>query len=412
MSDLLVRYNDFSKGDSGWVDKARVGPGYFQGEQIVPYRDGSVGPRSGLLDLDNEAPPAGPLYDVGYVDMATGGTEYVWVHKGAKLARIPVYDGSGRVLTGQSFANVTGSFANQDPVTDSVEYDPNITYFTILHGRTYKCDWSAGANGTLTMFAGSPGGRCMEVFGKFLVLGGDQSHPNRIFYSEPGNHGVFPPANFVDVGPSGVGAPTIRAMKRLRDQLLVWTDLGQLFIITGTFGANEVIREFMPGDQMSGPASNKSIVRSRDGVVWWTRREEVPNLNDQTYNLPSAVPVSFTGGQRVERLDLGGYLRQDKFASNRESFTAGVAGRSERSLLLVDHSTGRVLLCRGDAWTRHQFADGNLLHVVAGSRGEMFAMNEDGAHLWAWLFELERPPWAFGGSGVEPLPWADTDSRL
>lgn len=403
MSKLLARYDDFTKGDAGWVDKSKVQAGFFLGENVVPYRDGSIGPRSGRLDLSAIGPPSGTVHQIGYVDLAGPGNEYVWLHKGTHLARIPVYNVSGLTLTAQSYVLATGSFAI-DADGDSVDYDAAHTLFVVVDDKCYSCDWGAGAGGTLTALAGSPGGACMELFANCLVVGNLTSHPNRIAFSKPSDFSTWPAKNFVDLSEGGAAAgaaPRIRAMKRVKDTLLVWTDLGQLFSITGTLGENEVIREFMHGDQVAGPAGPYSVARARDGTAWWTRREEVPNSAGPVYGAPSAMPVFYNAGNRDETPEMSGYLQQPFYSSARASFTFAVAGRSNSSVLLMDE-TGRVLMLRHGVWSRHFFTGQDRYRCTVGSRGEVFFVNSDGSTLSVWQFELERPPWRASGG---PLPY-------
>lgn len=420
MSKLIARWTDFTKGEAGWVDKARVPDGFLTGENAIVYRDGAVGPRSGILDLGATSIPTPTLQDMGYVDLGLGGIEYVWVRAQGKLARVAVYDATGKVLSGQAFHLTTGTFATSLQ-GDSVEYSPSITLFTQELGTCYKCDWATGANGTLTAIAGSPAGSCIEIFGSFLVVAGDGVgglHRNRVHWSKQDDFTTWPAANFLDLGNIGnvgggwIGGPAITSIRKVKDQLLVFMDTGQLFVITGTLGENEVVREFEPGDRMSGPAFPSSTARSRDGAVWWTRREEVPNSEDQAYDFPSAVPVKYQGGQRSEAIALAGYLRQLAFKSTRVSQTLAVPGRSDGSVVLLD-AANRALLIREGVWSRHvwgtETADTDHLRATVGSRGDCYMMDGAMTGLRAWQFELERPPWSYRGSAQEPLPYDSSD---
>lgn len=423
---LLARYADFSKGDAGWVDKANVPAGSFTGEQVCLYRDGSVGPRSGVLDLAPTGLPAGTIQGIGYVDQAvTGGVDWVWIHKGTTLGVVPVYDTNGHVLTGQAFAASAGAFAHNPTsnVVDTVDYSPTTTIFTLFGDQAYKADWSTGAAGTLSALTGSPGAGCCEVIAGYLVLASSPTNTNRLFFSKFGDFTTWPALNFIDIsgGLTGAGSPIISAIRALRDVLLVWTHIGQLFIVSNiqpdpTSGVvTAQIRQFMPGDVMSGP-EKKAIGRAREGAAWWTRRDSLPFPGDQAYDAPSAVPVSFDGATRVEFPPQGGYLRQPDFTNDRLSRTTAVPGREEKSILLLDHG-GRALIGKDPnksgtlTWTRHNLAasgvSGHL--VTVGLRGDLFMLDAAGADLSAWQFELDRPPWKFSGSAVETLPYTPLD---
>lgn len=422
MSVLLARWNDFTKGDAGWLDKSKIAAGFFTGENVQVFRDGSVGPRSGLLDLAPVSLPGAGTYTpqcMGYVDMDNTGVEYVWIAAGFgasgltnAVGRVAVFDANGKVLTGQTFHAVSGAFT-QCPV-DAVQYDARITLMvTQLHG-VYKVDWSSGSNGTASAVGGSPNGGCIEIFGDFLCVAAPSfAQANRIMFSKASDYTTWPAGNFVDVGTAGnIGGdvPAIVAMRRVKDQLLVFCDTGQLFVITGTLGSNEVIREFMPGDAMSGPSVPSSVARTRDGGIWWTRREEMVNVIDQPdTGLPSAVPVTYNGGTRTESPTFGGHLRQSALKTNKRSQTLAVPGRIDKSCVLLDEQN-RALIQRDGVWTRHEW---DFLHYRAavGSRGDLYLVDSPLANLHAWQFELERPPYynQFGGSGVEVLPYDTSD---
>lgn len=411
MSRILATWNDFTKGEAGWVDKQAIQAGFWQGENVVAYRDGSIGPRSGVLNLAPTGLPAGTVFELGYVDLADNTKpEYVWLRKGTVLTRVAVYDASGFALTGQVFHATAGAFAVAN-VGDSVEVNPQITIFTVYTDKCYMVNWTTGANGTLSGIAGSPGGTCCELFGDFLVIGHTSGHTNRLQWSEKGDYTTWPAANFLDIGDDvAVGAPGIAAIVRSKDQLVIFLENGQMYTLTGTLGENEVVREFMPGDMMSAPFGAQSPVRARDGSVWFTRREETPNVNDQFYDLPSAMPVSYFGGQRTEYPMLGGYLRQQQFQSNRSSQTVGVTGRSDKSVVLLDNGS-RALLFRNGAWSRHVWNANDHYRVTPGSRGDLYMISVDNVAptLHAWQFELERPPWKFSASGAERLPYTPDD---
>ncbi len=418
MTKILAKYVDFSKGESGWVDKSKLLPGYFTGEQVVCFRDGSVGPRSGVLDLTSTASiPAGTLFNMGYVNITGANPEWVFVHKGTKIAAVPVYDNAGNVLTGQAWVQSAASFAATpvSGISDFIFHEPGTLFITLSGDKTYKVDFfTTPGTPVLTAIAVSPGGRCIEQFGAFMCVANVAGNPNRVFFSAKGDPSTWPPANFFDLGFTGTSVPNILAMRALRDMLLVWTNTGELFIVTApggnllqTGGPN--IREYLYGDQTTGPGSPDSVVRARDGNVWWTRREELPYQQDQTVDAPSALPVSFDGAKRTDDLQRGGYLRQPSFSIERRSLTTGWPGRSDGSVCLADQS-GRVLAKRNDAWSRHHLTGLLTTHIACGLRGDAFGLDAaTGAKIMAWQFDLERPPWSFAGSAGAKIPYDAND---
>lgn len=415
MSQLLAKWTDFSKGEAGWMDKAAIPAGYFTGEQVMLYRDGSIGPRSGVIDLGPTGLPAGALQGIGYVHIGTSGaTNYVWIHKGTTIGRIPVYNTTGKVLGGQAFAACAGSFAAVPPgtaIADYVDYSPTALIIAVDADKAYVVDWTVGANGTLTALTGSPGGAHVELFNEFLLLAGNPTFPNRVWYSAPGNFNSWPAGNFFDIsgGLTGTASPVITCLRRLRDMILIFTDIGQLFICTNLTSDPTTlqIRQFLPGDVMSGPR-DRAIVRDRVGNIWFTRRDELPFIGDQNYGSPTAVPVAFDGATRREYIEQAGYLRQPDYSSDRLSRTAGVPGRHQSSVVLTDQAA-RALIWRNGTWSRHRLPamDGGI--VGNGIRGEMFLMDAAHTTVYAWLFEFDRPPYKFAGGATDVLPWSAVD---
>jgi hypothetical protein len=409
VSRILTRYNDFTKGEAGWSDKNRIAPGYFDGESVQVYRDGTLGPRSGIVDLAPTAWPAGTIFDMGYVDTGNNGDEYLWVRKGTALARVRVYQQTGtlaKVVSAQAFSTDATAFTSAQ-VGDYVDYEKAVTLFTISGDKCYKAVWTNAVGTWLSAIAGSPGGRCCELYGDFFVVGNVSGHTNRLVFSAAANYASWPAANFLDLGNAGNagtgGAPTITAIRKVKDQLLVFADTGQMWVITGTLGANEVVREFMPGDKTNGPGTPKALARDRAGGLWWTRREDIV-AEGETWDSASAMPVSYLAGVRGEVPVQAGYLRQPTFSSNRTSDTIGFTPRNDKSAVLMDRAPGgemRALIYRDGVWTRHRLEFDTTTTILAstpGSRGDVYmAMLNASSNpvIYAWQAEYEVPPVKF-----------------
>lgn len=427
MSRIIARHNDWSKGEAGWLDKNRIEPGYFTGESVMVYRDGSIGPRSGIIPLlpTNWPGAAGTTtYDMGYIDTGNNGDEYLWVRRDNKLGRLRVYQQTGnlaKVVTAQAFSIDATSFASVG-AGDHVDYEKAVTLFCISGDKCYKAVWTAAVGAWLSAIAGSPPGRCCELFGDFFVVaGGDAAHPNRLQWSKAADYATWPAANFLDLANAGNagagGAPLITAMKKVKDQLLVWADTGQMWIITGTLGANETVREFMPGDHTNGPLQNRAIARDRAGGVWWTRREDIV-AEGQSWDSASAMPVTYMAGQRGEVPAQAGYLRQPTFSSNRTSDTLGFTPRNDKSAVLMDRAFGgemRALVYRDGCWTRHRLEFDTTTLIFActpGSRGDVYVQINNAVplpQLYAWQAEYEEPVSAAFASNTVLLPINNVD---
>lgn len=418
MTGLIKAWSDFTKGEAGTIDKANIEDGFFTGEQVMLYRDGSVGPRSGVVSLASSATgfPAGTLYNMGYANITQTNLEWIWIYKGTKLAMLPVYSGAGAVLTGQVWTPSAASFAAlpDSNTTDYVDLEPGRIFITNAEDALYRADFvTTPGLPILTAVAGAPAGRCIEQFGPFMCVASFVANRNRIKYSAAGDPFTWPAGNFFDVGPvaANSGAATISAMRVLRDMLLVFMNTGTLYVITGslTQSGGPNIRTFQYGDLTTGPGTNDSIARERGGSVWWTRRDELPFQQDQLVDGPSAVPAYFDGTTRDELVQYGGYLRQPSTAVERRSLTTAFIGRGVKSVGLVDQAQ-RVLLQRAGVWSRHHLAGLQSQHIAQGLRGDVFALNAAGSGAVAWLPEMERPPWSFSGTTTPKLPFDTNDA--
>lgn len=418
---LLGVFSDFSKGNAGWVDKTKVGPGFWLGEQVQAFRDGSVGPRAGLLDLGVTGLPGGgpTLYGLGYLHpVIAGDIDYVWLHLNNGIGRVPVYNTSGRLLLAQAYTAAAGTFAAVpagDALGDHVEYSPSITLIQVDGDKTYYVDWLDGANGTIHPIAASPSGAHLEIYNEFLIVSGGPGNSNRLRFSAPGDFTTWPAANFIDISGGLTGTateqPKITAIKRMRDSLIAWTSIGQVFIITSISqdAATWRIRELQPGDHMSGPRG-MGPVRDHSGQIWYTRRTTMPVPGDEAFDAHSAVPISFDGASRNEELTQAGWLRQPSTDNDSISRITGAAGRDELSFALMGPQ-GRALVNRQGAWSRHRFNPNvNGQVVTAGHRGEIFACDTAMTKLYGWQMELERPPWKNQGSTVAKIPTSDADA--
>lgn len=402
MSDRLAHFVDFSKGHAGNIDKRLIGEGYWQGWNVQSFRDGSVGPYAAPIEsADDTDLPAGTAYQMGYIDRYDTTDEYVWVHKGTKVARVLVYD-EGVVQQGESWVEATGSFAAtpDDGICDYVDYDVVTAYITLLGDETYKLDHSTN---TLTAVSGSSGGRTIETYRDYLVIGGTDTNPNRIRFTSRGDPEDWPSANFLDLVKPGTPGPRIVALRTLRDALLAWTNMGQLFVITGKLDANPTVRQFMPGDQTSGPAYARGVARSREGSVWWMRKEANADpywrpSNAGTNPRPSLTPVVYTGGQRVERQDWSGFLTDNYDSNPRRATYQAFSGRAERSVGFLSRSFGAQLLRDGQGSAHVLPILGTDPISCSGQRGEVYLMasvldeGDEVSRLWAWWWEQDRPP--------------------
>lgn len=394
--ELLARFSSFDGGEYGALAARRAAPNQFTGYNAMVYRDGSIGPRAGIKDLSMVWATTGMPEIVGFHgNSQSGGRDRFYFVSGTTLYRVDVRDSTGGLLTGQTPASVgtfSGSGAGQ-----FIQADRRYSYVTMVNASTYQVD-NGVASPTMTALTGAPGGRCTAIYGEQMVVAAPTGNTNRIRWSAPANYNSWPSTNFLDVGSSN---ETITAMRVMRNQLVLLTDQGSIFIVSGVLGVNHTVREFLPGERVGGPGHAGAVDMDRAGNLWYTR-ETSGEL---------AVPVMFTGSERVEFPMVGNLLvARDSAVTARGETRNYVATLHEQATVVIAGSPpggGDYLVFRDGAWTAHASADltDDGCAIVAGSSGEVYLLGRNGAaapRLYVWKVEQNLPPTTVNSlSGLE-----------
>lgn len=389
---LLARFADFSGGEFGTVAARRAPANAFTGKNVVVYPDGSIGPRGGIKDLAVTGAPAGSgaptaLVMVGsYLVMA--------------LANLKVY----KVLVAAS----SGMLATAQPVVEQVPVGTAPSTVSDMTAVGLDRIYAAAANGVFlvvpsgnvaTLVAGSPVCTAITQWGDFLVT----ANGNRLQWSAPANFNSWPATNFLDIGGNEPGSEDIGAMVLVRDTLVVITDAGSIFIVSGTLGVNHSLREWLPGERTSGLVSNAGMALDRSGILWYTRMGA----------LATALPVSFSGAQRGDVSAQDGWLRGDtvvtgvartRVSSVQELQTVAI----QAALWIAGNENMRFLTLRRGVWTRHESSALQMGYttascpLTAGPGGNVILGRWDGAALkmYGWNVEQDAPPTTATFSGV------------
>ncbi|HET6873211.1 MAG TPA: hypothetical protein VFH70_00435 [Acidimicrobiales bacterium] len=350
--------------------------GYFTGSNVVRYIDGSIGPRSGLVNLGVTGLPVGTVNGLGYqpVPGKSG-----WVIVGSTLYR---FDAE----TAGSAATSIGALAVAPtrPVT-SVQIG-QYTYLTNFGDKTYRYDPQAG---TLTALTGSPGGSCIAVHQDRLVVGCSSSNGNRIYYSDPAstgdNFGTWPASGYIDVGNQW----EVRSLTEQRDHLVITKQDGSYWLLTGTPTVNDTLRLAWGGvgrgSLAMGPIWACRTTLGGDGLVWG-----IPYGADYPVHFNGVTPadlrfLSFMGGNFAD--DGAGHV------------DVGITSGFHADELMVVSGNASAqnagLLRREGVFTKHAFGANVSGFIASGNTGRMLLTDGGGAAapvMYAWRpFGVQRP---------------------
>lgn len=377
-----IEYSDFRGGESGTLASRLAGPNTFTGSNVVPFRDGSIGPRNGLFDVTPTGQSNGVISCIG-VTSGAGGSEF-WYVQGTAVYQF--------AAGGARSAAYTGAVAAHTLACDMVPINGNTQAYLMVPGdKTYLVDHTAR---TVVALTGSQQGRAIALHGTRLFVGGPTSQPNRLYYSADANVNSW--VDHIDLpGDPAVG---IRGLYNQRDYLVIVRASGEIWILTGTVGTNEVLR------RVSTPESG--------GGVFQPWRGEVDYNNEfWAVGLHSTAPEKFNGG----RFDALEYLGAENVSTDTppgawstsllqtdtKTPEYATVGLSQKSLGFFGNNRG--LFRRDGMWSKHVFGQTIVGLAHDASFGEPI-LTDGGAvgavpKFWVWNTVDDRPP--MKGSGLK-----------
>lgn len=349
-----VVYDNFSGGEYGLLGGLLAPPGSWTGKNVMVYQNGAIGPRCGLKNLGVTGAPGKSIRGMGWCSYA--GKE-VWF-----VADDDVYGFSDATPGGAVFT-YTGSLGATPSYPVAAAIDPAGTYITNFGDATYLINH---ATTTVTELSGSPGGRCIAMYGGRMLIGGigtGLNSGNRIMFSEIADYNTWPSVNFLDIGDGW----QIRAIFPQRTHLLIAKEDGSWWVLSGTLGGTSTdfsVRKVFgggvagssdPAIQASAPWSPTDAVMLENGDVLF-----IPNGRD--------YPARFTGS----------FTRHDKYLQWLQGANTAKAGNNipptlcMRVLNYDDEvavvSGTRLMLLHEGVWSFHTFDVPTDAWLVAGSR--------------------------------------------
>lgn len=368
----VVVFDDFNLGDYGRLGEVHAPHGSYAGLNVQTYIDGSVGPRSGLVDLAPTGTVVGEVVAFGQNDSQ----QKVWYVQGTAARQFSSND------VAQAVATLTGALSVTPTTRVKSAEASDSTYISSYGDKSYQLDHATAALAALT---GSPGGSTIAVYGERLMVGGSVAVGNRVHFSEAANFNSWPAPNYFDVG-SGY---LILLLCPQRQYLAIAKHDGSMWILSGVPGVSDYLRHVVRALPL-GQSTRWGI--TADGTIWMA-----------PYGAKS--PATFNGsvlrsldGVTISELDAGitdlgivpvvGNTGLEKPAD-----TLFVCGRTGNAA--VDGQAR--LFCQGK-WSRHKFGV-NVSGYVDGNVGQHVFLCDGGAvaskpKFYAWNYVLDRPPFA------------------
>lgn len=381
----LVTFADFSGGEFGLLGDVIAPKGSFTGNNVVRLLDGTLCPRSGLVDLAPSGIPAGVVRGFGVHPYQ----QKAWVIVGTAVRDfgLSALSPASRSL-GSLDAAVSGRIRSVVNVGDS-------TYITNYGDKVYTLDHGAG---TVAGVSGSPGGRVVTLFADRMLVGGTAAHPNRIQYSRWRNYTDWPAAGFIDLGSADY---PIVALFGATHQLVAaktdfsWWTLAGIPPISERWG--KVARGLRPGDTTAAP-TRWALVGGED--TWFVAEE-------------GDYPVRVAGDkfQRLEHLSLTALTGDYDDTGNTPKVGMAGLAKSEELLAVTGGNDSiyddQALLFHRGVWTKHAFGKSISGWVDGREDTSRRAIICDGgaagtaAKFYSWSYDLDRPP--FDGKTFESL---------
>jgi hypothetical protein len=392
-------YEDFSLGDYGVVHPRSGKAGSFHGINVVVYRDGTLGPRNGLV----QQPLAGAKYVDGALNMLYFGVEH-------EVATPRMVYGQGITpkffevedMTSQNPQTFTGPSGTPDPFVFAADTPTNgkvavlerlgfNMYWSPLGDNTYLVDALSDEVETLTGTNQSFGAHdIVEYLDRLYLIGIGDGASNRgykVVYSDRDDPTSWPDENIFLVGYAWV----LSHGNRMLNGLIMSTQDERWYLLQGT-PTDGSLRNVASG---RGP-----LLNSHGGMLIY---------KDRAWYLASgapggAYPCVFDG--QDNDTETYKHLRGHLDGSDN---IGGLVCETDGDMLFVDSEANALMFHEG-AWTRHEYEVG-VGEWCSSYDDQRFYLTVDGTVstepiFYRSTFAIEGPPikdslWQSPGDGSD-----------
>lgn len=331
-NQILATFENFTGGEYGRLSGENCAPNAFTGTNVWVYRDGSIGPRWGIGGVSMQNTGGQEWRAIGY---NRNNDKFWWISRGSGPNKfIPYSVGYPLGFAVTTYGGTEIDRPSAEHPFDCVDDGADRTFVTVYGQKSYKVNHQA--NTCSTMGTGTaPGGRAITVFGERVVVGGFAGSENRLIFSAPNDIDTWPAGNFLDIARPG---DVIVGLDTIRDTLVVSMDDGDVYLISGALGVNEVVRRFTALSQRGGALGPLAIAPSQRGILWRNRRRGQHDHHPQAFD-----------GARMNDFDyLAGWETGD-------GLPVAVSQLYYLDDIAFVSVSGAALIMRGGAWSKHVF---------------------------------------------------------
>lgn len=359
-------YEDFSLGEYGVQHPRQGKAGQFHGMNVVVYRDGTLGPRNGLI----AQPLSGANYINGPLNMLYYGVEHELSTPRMVFGQdeTPAYF-EVNTITAQNPGRFTGVGGTPDPFVFASPPDGGYVavlprlgfnmYWSPLGDNTYLVDALSDEVTTLTGTNQSFGAHdIVEHLDQLYLIGigdGASGRGHKIVYSDNADPETWPDENIFLVGYAWV---VFRGVKMMNGLLVITQDQSWWLL---------------QGDPIDGSLRRVASGRSSDitnPTAIQVSRERAWFLADAAPG--GAYPCVFDGSE----LDTTSHKHlRDWLAPNNENL-GGLVCEADEDLLWIDED-GKAIMRHEGVWTRHEFG-ADVGHWCAAYEDQRFYLAKDG----------------------------------
>lgn len=348
----VVRFDDFTGGEFGNVGASAAPDKSFTGVNMMRYRNGLLGPRPGLKNLDVTSAPTGVVWGMkgvgSYVVFGVSNTVYKFS-----------YPSPGAVSSvGTLSSGAPGAGVQPCQI---IQFGAD-GYLSVKDDKCYKLD---PAGGTVTQYASSVAGHAVGIFNERLVVAGRAgANSSRVDASAGGlDFTTWPAAANFDISSPDWDAIYV---DELRNRMVIANTGSEWWTMTGDIELAPTIKR-TPREDLA-PGAWYNVARMGESVFFAPAGED--------------FPVQFTGTvtdkDRFEHLHFTGSAGNPVVAAALQGagFVSFVENAAVTTSTVQLGGTPRMLLFGNGVWSYHLLGVATSKFVSPVSEGGLaFASN-------------------------------------
>lgn len=380
MAEFVESRFQWSKGD--WGNKGaflagRADDGFFKGTNVMVYKDGSIGPRAGMVALGLTGAPTGEVRMFGYVPTTKDGYSGLFLMVvGNKAYWAPALELSGAWTEIGTLAGTETEFCSARPILSE-----GMCYFATRNQGIYK--WNV-SSGTLTQVSTTSGIYDMARYGERLYA----ATLRRVYYSDAADFSTWDEdLSWFDVGWQFANY----RLGALRNNLFFFRQGGGHYILSGTPTSTSTLRE--TGSGLPPDEHSTTVIPSEDAAAW------IPQVRN--------APVYFRSGM----VDPDRWAHLEDWTTSANGQRHGAYSYGEQTVAFLGATDHKMLVRHNGVWTKHEV--GVDVERICRVSSDWFGFTDGGSastapSFWLWGYDFDKPGITEAGQGRRPGDGTDT----